>query len=729
MNGPTSESAGGLSFEVDRDHYGWLTFDRPDSSVNILTSRLMRELDALLSQLESRIANGQILALVIASGKEGAFIAGADVEAIAALSTVAEARAASAEGQRIFRRIERLRVPTIAAVDGACMGGGTELILHCDYRIASDRDSTAVGLPEVRLGILPGFGGTVKLPTLVGMQNALGIILSGKPVRPSRARNMGLVDRVVPTTRFKAATSEFVGEVVAGRVERFSPTLGFGQRLLERTGPGRKIMFGAARKQVASEFGSVYPAPFKAIDVLEEAVGMKADEAYALEADALGALAVTPESRSLVRVFRLSQAARKALPEEVLGRKKPVRKMGVVGAGVMGGAIAELAAAHDIPVVLKDIDQEALDSGLRHAADLLRKAAAAKVFSEEEASLKFALIAGTLDYADVDDADLVIEAVVERLAVKQQVLRELEAATGGAVLASNTSSLSVDEMAGAVQRPGRVLGLHFFNPVHKMPLVEVVAGPRTDPEALATGFALVLALGKTPVLVADRPGFLVNRLLAPYLNEAGFLLEEGHSTEEIDGALEAFGMPMGPLRLLDEIGFDVAGHASREMAAAFGDRMRPSGVLEKMIGDARLGRKNGLGFYRYREGKARVADPAVAGLFAGVTRRASSPGTGSTTATPADEIRKRCLYLMVNEAGYALEERVVEGAGPVDLAMVMGTGFPPFRGGLLRWADKEGIQNIHDALSEYSGSVGSRFAPAPLLVRMAKQNRTFTDLT
>lgn len=722
MNAPTSESASGLSFEVDRDHYGWLTFDRPDASVNILTAPLMRELDALLSQLESRIANGQMLALVIGSGKKGAFIAGADVEAIASLTTAAAARAASAEGQRIFRRIERLRVPTIAAVDGACMGGGTELILHCDFRIASDRDSTAIGLPEVKLGILPGFGGTVRLPPLVGMQNALGIILSGKAVRPSRALRVGLVDRLVPAARFEAATREFVGEVVAGRVSRSRPTLGLGQRLLEKTGPGRRIMFGAARRQAATEVGSFYPAPFAAIDVLERAVGLKADEAYALEAEALGNLAITPESRSLVRVFRLSQAARKALPEDVARRKRPVRKLAVVGAGVMGGAIAELAAAHDIPVVLKDIDQEALDSGLRHAAGLLRKAASAKVFSDDEASLKFALISGTLDYADLEDADLAIEAVVERLAVKQQVLRELEGSTGGAVLASNTSSLSVDEMAGAVQRPGNVLGLHFFNPVHKMPLVEVIAGPRTDPESLATGFALVLALGKTPVLVADRPGFLVNRVLAPYLNEAGFLLEEGHSIVAVDGALEAFGMPMGPLRLLDEIGFDVANHAGREMAAAFGDRMRPSGVLDRMIGDARLGRKNGLGFHRYQDGRARGADPAAETLLAGAAR-----GAG-LTATSADEIHKRCLYLMVNEAAYALEERVVEEPGAVDLAMVMGTGFPPFRGGLLRWADREGIQNIRDALSAYSGSIGSRFAPAPLLVRMAEQNRTFTDL-
>lgn len=726
MNAPVSESTTGIGFDVDRDHVGWLTFDRPGSSVNVLTPPLMQELDALLSQLESRIANGQILALVLRSGKEGAFIAGADVEAIQALSTQAEARAASAEGQRIFRRVERLRVPTIAAIDGACMGGGTELILHCDYRVASDRDSTTIGLPEVRLGILPGFGGTVKLPPLVGMENALGMILSGKAARPPRARRIGLVDRVVPAARFEAATREFVSEVIGKRVDRSSPQLGLGQRLLEGTGPGRRIMFGTARKRTASEAGSFYPAPYKAIDVLAGAVGMKADDAYALEAEALGELAVTAESRNLVRVFLLSQAARRALPEDVTVQKRPVRKMAVIGAGVMGGSIAELAAARDIPVVLKDIDQEALDSGLRHAGDLLRKATAARVFTEEAASLKFALISGTLDYDEVEGSDLVIEAVVERMAVKQQVLREAEAAAPQAVLATNTSALSVDEMANGVERPGSVLGLHFFNPVHKMPLVEVICGPRTDSAALATGFGLVLALGKTPVLVADRPGFLVNRLLAPYLNEAGFLLEEGHATGEIDGALVAFGMPMGPLRLLDEIGFDVARHASREMAGAFGDRMQPSGVLDGMIEDGRLGRKNGLGFYRYEGGKDRGPDPTAEGLFAGTAGHAAEPdGAGPAS----DEIRRRCLYSMVNEATFALEAEVVEGPDAVDLAMVMGTGFPPFRGGLLRWADAEGIRTIYEALSEYADTLGNRFAPAPLLALMAEQNRTFTHLT
>ena len=713
MSGPTSESTAGLSFEVDRDHVGWLTFDTPDSSVNVFTPALMQELDALLSQLESRIANGQMLALVIRSGKEGSFFAGADIESIEALGTIAEARAASREGQRIFRRVERLRVPTVAAVDGACMGGGTELILHCDFRVASDRASTSIGLPEVRLGILPGFGGTVKLPALVGMQNALAIILSGKPVRPPRARQIGLVDLVVPAARFKSAVDDFVTEVVGGRVTRSRPALGLRQRLLEGTGLGRRIMFGAARRQTSADVGSSYPAPFRAIDVLAGSVGRKADDAYSLESEALGELAVTSESRNLVRVFRLSQEARKALPEDVLSKRRPVARVAVVGAGVMGGAIAELAAARDIPVVLKDIDRDALDSGLRHAGDLLRKAAEARVFGEEEVARKFALITGVLEYDDVEEVenvDLVIEAVVERMAVKQQVLREAEARAGKAVLATNTSALSVDEMANGLDRPGSLLGLHFFNPVHKMPLVEVVAGPRTDPGALATGFGLVLALGKTPVLVADRPGFL---------------LEDGYAVAQVDEALESFGMPMGPLRLLDEIGFDTARHASREMAARFGNRMRPSGVLDRMIDDARLGRKNGLGFHRYTGGKDRGPDPAIRALLGGTgARDAGTAATGS----PMDDIRRRCLYAMVNEAARALEDRVVEGPDLVDLAMVLGTGFPPFRGGLLRWADTEGIALIHDALAEYADTLGNRFEPAPLLARMAEQNRTFTDL-
>lgn len=709
----------GLEFEIDRERIGWLTFDQPDAPVNVLSSTTLHALDQLLSELESRISNGQIFSLVIVSGKADSFIAGADVREIATVRTAAEAQKASTEGHRIFRRVERLRVPTIAAVHGVCLGGGTELILHCDHRIASDSPSTRIGLPEVRLGILPGFGGSVRLPRQVGIQNALSMILSGKPVNAGKARRIGLVDEILPHGRFREEAGRFALDVKTRQRQTVVAKKSLKNRLLEDTPPGRRIIGATARRRTLDQTGGHYPAPLRALDVVLEAYPMSLDEAYALESKALGELVASDVSRNLVRVFLLSQDAKKALPQAVLDERTRVETAAVVGAGVMGGAIAELIAAADVPVLLKDIGQEALDSGLRHANELLQKAARAKVFTPEQASLKFALITGSLEYEGFEAVDLAIEAVVERMGVKQQVVHDLEELTApDAVIATNTSSLSVTELAGAAERPQRVLGLHFFNPVHKMPLVEVIRTDRTSDAALASAFGFALDLGKTPVIVADRPGFLVNRLLGPYLNEAGYLLEAGSNVVSIDGALLEFGMPMGPCRLLDEVGFDIAEHASRELASAFGSRFAPSGVVEALREDGRLGRKNGRGFYLYEDGREKGVDPAISSLL---------QDTRTDGAAPAqDDIVARCLYGMVNEAAYALSESVVTDAGVVDLAMIMGTGFPPFRGGLLKWADGVGLDAIVSALRGYSDTLGERFEPAPLMVSMAERGTTFT---
>ena len=714
----------GMSFEVDRNHVGWLTFDQ-EGSPNVLSSDVLRAFDGLLAQLESRIANGQIHALGIRSGNPETFIAGADVREFADVESATEARRASAEGQRIFRRLRRLRVPTVAVVEGTCLGGGTELILHCDHRIATDSPDTEIGLPEVRLGIIPGFGGTVRLPEVVGLQEALGMIIKAKPVSAAKARRIGLVDELVPPARLEKELDDFMALVLSKRMAERERQKSLSTRLLEDTAIGRKIVFAMARKRTRSEAGEHYPAPLRAIDVLEASAGAHPDEAYANEAEAVGDLLVSPTSRNLVRVFLLSQEAKRALPEAVMEKAVRIERAGVLGAGVMGGAIAELMAANDLPVVLKDIDQEALDSGLKHAASLLDKAAGAGVFSEEEAGLKLALITGTLDYEDFADVDLVIEAVVERMQVKQQVFREVEARLpDSAVLGTNTSSLSVTEMASAVERPGRVIGIHFFNPVHKMPLVEVVRPESADESSVATGVRFVLDMGKTPVVVADSAGFLVNRLLSPYLSEAGRLLTEGAGVEQIDRVLTEFGMPMGPLRLLDEIGFDIAEHAGNEMSSAFGERLAPADAVERLIESGRLGKKNGRGFYLYRDGKSTGVDTAAAELV-----RGSASDTIARGGFDDQDIERRCLYSMVNEAAYALEDEVVRDPDMVDLAMIMGTGFPPFRGGLLRWADTEGLAAIRDRLQVYAESLGPRFTPAPLLERLADQNGTFTDST
>lgn len=711
-----------LSLHTDSSQVAWLTFEPGEQGVNVLSGATLRRLDRILAELESLTGAGKVAALVLRSARPGTFLAGADVREIAALESAEDARAKSAEGQRIFSRLERLPVPTVAAVDGTCLGGGTEIALACDYRVASDGDATKFGLPEVQLGILPGFGGTVRLPHLCGIRNALDLILTGRSVSADRARRIGLVERILPAAHFQRAVSDFVQEVMTGG----EPPVGYRksllERILEQARVGRILLFSAAGKRTRARTEGHYPAPLRALEVIQEGYSLSPDRAYELESRALGELAMTPESRNLVRLFLLGQGLKRQLSEEQLSGSREVRRAAVLGAGVMGGSIAELVASHDVPLVLKDIDQRALDEGLRHANELLRRAASKGVFSEADAGRKYALIEGTLDYDDLGSCDLVVEAVVEQLSVKRQVLGETEGLLAGdAVFATNTSSLSVDELADAAASPERVVGLHFFNPVHKMPLVEVVRGPRSSAEAVATAFAFARELDKKPVVVSDGPGFLVNRLLAPYLNEAGFLLSEGVTIEELDRAFEDFGLPMGPCRLLDEVGLDVASHVSHQLSATLGDRMRSAPVVERLMEIGHLGRKNSRGFYLYDRGKRKKVAPAV--------RRALEEGReGEPAAVPSVErIRERGLYPMVNEAAFALSDGIVQSGDLVDLAMVLGTGFPPFLGGPLRWADGLGLARIVETLEELAGEIGPRFRPAPRLREMAGRGERFTD--
>ncbi len=712
-----SEMPPPITLEIDSDKIAWLTFDLADARVNLLNSEVMALLDRRVSELESRIATGHPVAIVIASGKPGTFIAGADVTEIETIEDSEDGRRKSTEGQRIFRRLERLTVPTIAAIDGVCLGGGTELALACDWRVGSDGPATRIGLPEIRLGIIPGFGGSVRLPRLVGIQRALKMILTGKSLPADRALEAGLLDRVFRADSFRDEVGAFAMQTVLGRAERRERRVALRDRMLEGTGPGRRLLFSGARKQALATSKGRYPAPLAAIDVIEKTVGMQIDAALTIEAEALGRMAATAVSKGLVRLFLLGQAAKRALDPEIMSKGREVRKAAVLGAGIMGGGIAELIAAHDLPVILKDIDQDALDLGLHHAHDLLKKAGERGVFATDEVGLKFALIHGTLTYEKFDEVDLVIEAVVERMPVKQSVLQETEAVLSDhAVFATNTSSLSVTELGRVAAHPERVVGMHFFNPVHRMPLIEIIRTEASSEEALATAFRLVGKLGKTPVLVADRPGFLVNRLLAPYLNETGYLLEGGAGVADIDRALTGFGMPMGPCRLIDEVGFDVAEHVAKEMERAFGPRMQPSPVVGMLKGHGRLGKKNGRGFYAYSNGREKGVDREIARTF----------GSARADVT-SEEIVDRCLLLLVNEAMHALAEEVVSGSGDLDLAMVLGTGFPPFRGGLLAWADTRGAVSIRDRLAELEEKHGERFAPASMLSELADTGRSFTS--
>lgn len=708
------------SLQVDQHGIGWLTFDDPDRKVNVLTEAVMRRLAELAGEAHRLAAARQIRALVIASGKPDSFIAGADVDAIAQVADRAAGTAASRLGQRIFDEVARLSVPTVAAIHGICLGGGTELSLACRHRVASDSPKTRIGLPEVKLGILPAWGGTSRLPRVVGLQAALPMLLTGEPVSASKAKRIGLVDEVLPAPGFKDRVARFAQGVAEGAAPERSGH-GLLATVLEGTPPGRAIILAAARKQVRAKTGGAYPAPFAILDVLAKGLGHSLESSLALESAAAGELIAGDVSKNLIHVFHLSETAKKPPVPGAAGRK--VDHAAVLGAGVMGGGIAQLMAYKDIHVRMKDVKHEAVAGGLKHARQLFDDAVERRKMTAREADQRMELISGGVEYHGFLECDLVIEAVVEKLEVKRAVLREVEGKVGpDCVLATNTSSLSVDAMAEALRRPQELVGMHFFNPVHRMPLVEVVRGARSSDEAVATVYRLALDLGKVPVVTADGPGFVVNRILGPYLNEAGWLLADGATVEQIDGAARSFGMPMGPIRLLDEVGFDIAKHAAATLHQAFGERMQPSALLEALGPTGRLGRKNARGFYLYEGGRDQGVDGSVYADLAGVVPAERGEGPGP------DEIRRRLVLAMVNEAARILADRIVTRAGDVDLAMIMGTGFPPFRGGLLRYADSLGAPTVLGQLQDLAARHGPRFAPAPPLVDLAAKGRGFYDV-
>ncbi|MCA9739071.1 MAG: 3-hydroxyacyl-CoA dehydrogenase NAD-binding domain-containing protein [Gemmatimonadota bacterium] len=712
-----SEPQTGPFLHVDDDGVAEILFDDPTRSVNLFTEPVLRRLSELLDTVDGEVAGGRVRGVLFRSGKSGTFIAGADVNAIAAVEHPAEGQEAARFGQHLFLRVDELPVPTLSAIDGTCLGGGVELSLACRHRVASDSPRTSLGLPEVQLGILPAWGGTTRLPRLVGLQAALDLLLTGKTLDARRAQRRGLVDAVLPAAGFAEAARAFLLERIAGPPLAHKDGRGLVTRVLD--GPGAPIVLAQARKRVLAQTGGHYPAPLKILDVVRRSRGSSLRQALAYEAEAAGELIASAVSKNLIHVFHLREAARKGGSTDPSATALPVEHLGILGAGVMGGGIAQLAAYNGLSVRVKDIRHDAVGHALAHAQGLFRKAVERRKLDRRDASQRMERISGGVTYDGFAQADLVVEAVVEKMAVKKAVLAEVEGVVRpDAVLASNTSSLSIDEMATALARPERFGGLHFFNPVHRMPLIEVVRGASTSAGTVATLVRLSVRLGKVPVVVRDGPGFLVNRILGPYLNEAGFLLGEGASVEQVDRAARAFGMPMGPLRLIDEVGIDIAQHAGATLFEALGERMRPSPVLERMAASGRLGRKGGVGFYTYEGEREKDVDGEVYGVLGETVpaeRRTLEDG----------DITARLVLTMINEAARILADGIVGRAADVDLAMIMGTGFPPFRGGLLRHADRLHPRAIVERLDELARRVGPRFEPAPLLRELAASDRSF----
>jgi len=686
-----------------------LWFEDPTRKVNLLDSTNLDALHRSLAALQLR--NTPPRALLLVSGKDGQYIAGADVTEFETLESPADAEAKARDAQLLFDEFAQLPYPTVAAIDGPCLGGGAELALAFRYRIASDRRTTAIGFPEVRLGILPGFGGTQRLPRLVGFTQALSLIVSGRNLDGYRARKIGLVDEVIPHERFVERAADWTEALLARSrpLPRRAPTPL--TKTLEFLPPYRSFAMSEARKTVMKQTGGHYPAPFEIIRVLGATWGMRLQDGLKIERRAVARLLFTSESRNLRRIFILGEDAKRS---PATPRAIAVDSAGVLGAGTMGGEIAYLFSQAGLRVRVRDIKPEPILRSMAHARSLFDREVSRRRMTRAEEERAMGRIEPTLDLAGFQRTDLVLEAVIEDLGVKQKIFREMEGLVpDAAVFATNTSSLSVRAIASAMRRPGRLVGMHFFNPATRMPLVEVIRTAVTDPDALETVVAFTRRLKKTPVLVNDAPGFLVNRVLMPYLGEAVVLVERGVDIETIDGELRAFGMPMGPLELLDEIGLDVARKVSHVLEEAFRGRVVSPGLIDKLASEGALGKKSSLGFYKYEHGARRGVNPALL------------PQKGAAKAEmPEGEIRNRLIDAMVNEASLALEERVVDKPDDVDLAMVYGTGFPPFRGGLLRHADAEGIGAIVERLTRRQQE-GAPSGPSGRLQRMALGNERF----
>jgi len=697
-----------FTLQMRDDHVGVITIDVPDEKMNTLKAEFAAQIAAIIAQARK---NPQLLGLVLISGKPDNFVAGADISMIDRCRNAHEAEALARQGQEVMAAIAALPFPVVAAIHGACLGGGLELALACNTRICSLDDKTRIGLPEVQLGLLPGSGGTQRLPRLIGVQKALPLILTGKNLRAKQAKKLGIVDDAVPQA---ILLDTAIAQVKKGKFRR--APLPLRDRLLQ--GPvARQALFALVRRETDRKTQGNYPAAQRIIEVVRIGLEQNSQAGYAAEARAFGELAMTPESAALRSLFFASTALKK----ENGTRAEPrlIQRVGVLGGGLMGGGIASVSAINaGLPVRIKDISLQGINHALQTSWALLGKKVKRRQLSPAQRQQQMARISGGTDYQGFAHRDMVIEAVFEDLALKRQMVADVEAhCQPDTIFASNTSSLPIAEIAATAQRPQNIIGLHYFSPVEKMPLVEVIPHATTSPETLASTVTLARKQGKTPIVVADKPGFYVNRILTPYINEAMRCVVEGEPIDHIDRALVKFGFPVGPVQLLDEVGIDVGSKISPGLQQAYGERFAAPSALDAVIQDGRKGRKNGKGFYLY--GSSRFArkkvDPAVYSLL---KRKPVKTQSGA-------QIAERCVLMMLNEAVRCLDEQVIRSPRDGDIGAVFGIGFPPFLGGPFHYIDRLGAAEIVSRLTRLEQQYGDRFAPCEALLRAAEQQTKF----
>ena len=713
-----------------------LTLDVPGQPVNTLQARFAEDFQKTLATLEQGIDAGRVRAAVIVSGKRDSFLAGADIDMLKQVHSAAEATKLSQTGQAGMQRVEDLgqRIPVVAAIHGACLGGGLELALACSSRVASDDPKTVLGLPEVQLGLIPGAGGTQRLPRLVGLQTALDLILTGKQLKAQKAQRIGLVDEVVPAAILldvAVARAQRLAEAASPEPRRGPAPLsaaGFKKLALEDNPLGRKVMFDQAKKMLMRKTRGNYPAPERALEVIRAGYRGGVAAGYAAEARAFGGLVVSPQAAQLIEIFKAVTALKKdSGTDDASAKARPVRKVGMLGAGLMGAGIAYVTASlAKTPVRLKDKDEKGLSHGLKYARELLEERVKKKRLLPRERDAQMMLISPTTDYRGFADCDVVVEAVFEDLGIKHKVLREVEqAGRPDVIFASNTSSLPITRIADASAHPETVIGMHYFSPVHKMPLLEVIVTDKTAPWVTATCVELGKKQGKTVIVVRDGVGFYTSRILGPYMNEAAHLLAQGVPIDKLDEALVDFGFPVGPITLLDEVGIDVAEKVGHIVHAAFGERLSPPPGIDTLVKNGRHGRKNGKGFYLYsdsakkKSGRKQV-DTSIYGELG-----LKTPAAGEQGPVSKEEIQYRCTLQMVNEAALCLGEGILRSARDGDIGAIFGLGFPPFLGGPFRFVDSLGAKEVVRRLTEFEAKYGERFKPAPLLVELAATGSKF----
>lgn len=702
-----------VSWEV-ADGIATITLDCPGAPLNTISRAVMAECNAAFDALTR---DQSVRAVAFFSGKPDNFLAGADIEEFVRVSNAAEAERMSAEGQEMLMRVARFPHPFVVGIHGACLGGGFEFALAAHYRVATDHPKTQIGLPEIQLGILPGAGGCQRLPRLVGLRAALDMILAGKSERAQKAFRLGMVDELVHPAILRKVTLDVARRMAGGWRPKRKRRGGLMGLLLDRNPLGRALVLRTARRQTVEKTQGNYPAPLAALEVIAYGLRHGMIEGLKREARAFGQLAVTDVSRKLVQIFFATSQLKKDFGIANPPPPLDVHRLGIVGSGFMGAGIAGTAVAQTgVDVRLRDTDVERVANGLRVARGILDDRLVRRRITRHEHARQIMLLSGAGDYSGFGRAELVIEAVFEDLDVKRRVLAEVEAGTGNrAVFASNTSTIPIAQIAAGARRPERVIGMHFFSPVARMPLLEVIPSDQTDPEVVSTAVAFGRRLGKTVIVVADSPGFWVNRILGPYINEATHLVLAGAAIELIDDLMVQWGFPVGPITLLDEVGLDVAEKAAGVLHAAFGERMAPPPGLATLTKRGRLGRKAGKGFYRYAAGKKRGVDASV------YAELGTHPNGGPRPA----EILQRLSYVLVNEAARAAGEGVVRVPRDGDIGALFGFGFPPFRGGPLRHADDLGAARLVSDLERMAERHGMRFAPCETLQDMARRNAKF----